>query len=327
MTPTLRLLLGLALVAGALSNAGCAALRVTALRQEGTARHVYSRPIEQVWPEAVQALVAEGYSYRSANGHTLVTDPREDSPGSGTFSTLLLQGQATGPQHCVLRAFKKTERASSLGGSQFQAPSGSIGEEGEVDGPGRLRAEPSRTSSADTAGFTRDLELEWRLIHAVEPQQASYISAEAERAVKEGKAVASAVPSTQAGMASGPTSFEGQLEIERAKKRLPPAVWIPAASGLLLAGGGIASLFEARRHEVLLIQGDRSIQTDADIRRVVQTGKTYEALGLTLCGVGVVSLGTAIVLRYYTSIGRSPVPAVSVVPGNGGAMAVVGGSF
>jgi hypothetical protein len=318
-------------------GAGCAsisAFRKERLRQEGAGAYAYPRPIEQVWPEVEGFLKEKGFSFRPAERYTLVTDPLETSPGSGQWITVLVQGKAVDPGRTIIRVFKKTRGGASIGGSQ---PSGGVSDSSIVTAK---QTEGRQTTgggapAAATAGLTRYIELEWDLLQKIDPQGADQISAEADR-IAEGKAGGMDVAQAQrareqavtgsASKPSGPVSLEDALEAEREKKRLVPAVWIPATAGAVLVGSGLAFEFSARQQEGRLIDGDVGIQSDEDIRKVRAIGQRNDIIGMTMITAGALSLGAAMVI-HYTGIAKPKTPAVSIVPTAGGAAAVVGGSF
>lgn len=103
------------------SSLGCATFRKEALRKEGASAYVYPKPIEKLWPDVQRLLKDEGYGLRAGRGYTLVIDPKETSPGSGQWITLLVQGKGMDPGHSILRVFKKTRGGANLGGAQSNA--------------------------------------------------------------------------------------------------------------------------------------------------------------------------------------------------------------
>lgn len=321
-------------VAIASSTLGCATFRKEALRKEGASAYVYPKPIEKLWPDVQQHLKDEGYGLRAGQGYTLVTDPKETSPGSGQWITLLVQGKAMDPGHSILRVFKKARGGSNLGGAQPEAVANSSIVTATQTEAQMNAGQP--TPAIATAGLARDTELEWKLIQKLDPQGAEQISAEADRIV-EGKSggmdVARAerereqsVRGTSASSPGGPVSLEDALEAERAKKRLVPAVWIPATAGAVLIGTGLGFEFSARHAESRLIDGDITVGTYQEVQDIIAGGKRDEAIGLTLITAGATSLLTAMVL-HYSGVVRPKTPEVTLAPTSGGAMAVVGGSF
>jgi hypothetical protein len=133
---------------------GCAAMRgATARRkhiEDATRGYVYNRPVDQVWGQARQLLFERGYTVRdSGEGgtHQAETEWKHDGNRRVRY---LLSGMPVGDDKAQVQ-FTRSEEQRDKG----------------------------EWSSLDTE---RDLDIEYELLKRVEPEQASVIEADAEKA-------------------------------------------------------------------------------------------------------------------------------------------------
>lgn len=97
--------------------------------------------------------------------------------------------------------------------------------------------------------------------------------------------------------------------------------WLPAIGGLV-AGAAGATFFVLSKQDAATL-GSGASTPGVAITGVAARGRTFEALGLTLIGVGVAGIGASVVWLLL----ERPTPAVTVVPVAGGAVFAFGGSF
>jgi uncharacterized protein YceK len=140
---------------------GCAAIRgATARRkhiEDATRGHVYNRPVDQVWTQARQLLFERGFTVRDtgeASSHQAETEWRQDGNHRVRY---LLSGLPASEDKAQVQ-FTRAEEQHDKGGGW---------------------------SPLDTE---RDMDMEFELIKRVEPDQASVIETEADKAKEQAKA-------------------------------------------------------------------------------------------------------------------------------------------
>ena len=135
---------------------GCAAIRgATARRkhiEDATRGHVYNRPMGQVWGQARQLLFERGYTVRDTGeggSHQAETEWKQE--GNDRRARYLLSGIPAGDDKAQVQ-FTRAEEQHEKGGGW------------------------------STLGTERDLDMEYELIKRVEPEQASVIESDADKA-------------------------------------------------------------------------------------------------------------------------------------------------
>lgn len=136
--------------------AGCAAIRgATARRrhiEDATRGHVYNRPLDQVWGQARQLLFERGYTVRdSGEGGSHQAETEWKQEGRDRRARYLLSGMPTGDDKAQVQFTRAEEQLEKGGGWS-------------------------------SLGTERDLDMEYELIRRVEPEQASVIEADADKA-------------------------------------------------------------------------------------------------------------------------------------------------
>jgi len=137
---------------------GCAAMRGMSARhaymEAATEKHVYERPLNEVWPQARALLFEKGFEVKDTDATNAETEWKVDSSGKERVR-YLLSGIAVGDDKCQV---------------QF------------------MKAEQSRIDKTWTDPDTeRDLELEQRLIEKVEPSVYKQMTAEADAEAEKAK--------------------------------------------------------------------------------------------------------------------------------------------
>src|SRR5512140_3043758 len=92
--------------------AGCATSRRQEALYAEAHQHVYTQPIELVWPQVVKLVAAEGYPHRKgAEEFILVTDWRNDMQQSRVVSSasrLYVEGFRLSENTSAVRIFRQT---------------------------------------------------------------------------------------------------------------------------------------------------------------------------------------------------------------------------
>lgn len=175
---------------------GCATARHQDALYKEAHQHVYTQPIEQVWPQLVQLVSAEGYPHRKGDEEfILVTDWRDDMQQSRVVSSasrLYAEGYRLSENTSAVRIFRQTVFTGNKGAMDPHENSFtgslSVGAAGDIspfaDDP--VKNNQFLNTSADhtplTRGpaelnrsFSRDGELEWKLIQFVDADAAKVI--------------------------------------------------------------------------------------------------------------------------------------------------------
>ena len=177
---------------------GCASTRHREALYEQAHRHVYAQPIEKVWPQLVGLLAAHGYPPRKSNDEfILVSEWRNDTMDSRVVSSssrIYAEGYRVDGNSSMVRVFRQTIFTGNKGAMDARA--NSLGSNITVGGAGDLSPfaeDPIKLNqflgtSADhtpltrspaqlTRSFSRDGELEWKLLQVVEEAKAQAIEA------------------------------------------------------------------------------------------------------------------------------------------------------
>jgi hypothetical protein len=177
--------------------AGCATLRHQDALYNEAHRHVYSQPIERVWPEVVRLVSSEGYPPRKGNEEfVLITEWRNDTQESrvvSSISRVYVEGYRVGSHTSTVRIYKQTVFTGNRGGvSARENRTGSLttGAAGDISPFGedpialshQLGSTPDHTplTRAPTQvnrSVSRDGELEWKLLQRVDTAAAQAIEA------------------------------------------------------------------------------------------------------------------------------------------------------
>jgi len=133
----------------ALLVSGCAAMRGMSAKhayiEAETEKHVYQKPLKEVWPQARQLLFQAGYSVKDTDASNAETEWKVDGTRR---ERLLVSGIDIAPTQCKV---------------QF------------------MRAQEQQVSGKWTSDATeRDLKLEYELIKHVEPDEHNKIESEAD---------------------------------------------------------------------------------------------------------------------------------------------------
>lgn len=146
---------------------GCAALRHQSAVYEEAQRHIYSQPIEEVWPRLVQLLSAEGYPPRKGNQEfILISEWRNDTQMSrvvSSVSRVYAEGHRVDESRSRVRIFRETVFT---------------GDKGPMSRSENLYS--NKLGAAPTGGpgsISRDGELEWKLLQSLDGLSAESIEA------------------------------------------------------------------------------------------------------------------------------------------------------
>jgi hypothetical protein len=177
---------------------GCATARHQEALYEEAHRHLYPQPIEKVWPQLVNLVVAQGYAHRKGDQEfILVTEWRNDMQESRVVSSasrLYAEGYRVSDTSSVVRIFRQTLFTGNKGemNPHENSFSGSltVGGAGDIspfaEDPVRLNqflntsadhTPLTRAPAQMTRSFSRDGELEWKLIQLVDAEAAQAIEA------------------------------------------------------------------------------------------------------------------------------------------------------
>lgn len=188
---------------------GCAAHKQNQMH-ERAGKHVYTRPLPEVWAHVQPLLEARGFAVRSSEGYELVTEWREDivtTQGKTSFTRYLVRGTALSPTSCTVHLYRVSYITQDAGAGQGRNVERGTWQEdgrgtmrsdengritgGEVDesaakpklGGNGMETMPQvdRFDTGDRSSFalatekgytSRDLELEYALLELTEPEAA-----------------------------------------------------------------------------------------------------------------------------------------------------------
>jgi hypothetical protein len=177
---------------------GCASARHREALYEQAQRHVYAQPIENVWPEVVRLVTAQGYPPRKGNDEfILVSEWRQDMMDSRVVSSasrLYVEGYRVDSHSSVVRIFRQTiftgnrgmmnARENSLGNNITVGAAGDLSPFAEDPvklnqflGSSSDHTPLTRSPAQLTRSFGRDGELEWKLLQLVDEARAQAIEA------------------------------------------------------------------------------------------------------------------------------------------------------
>jgi len=177
---------------------GCASARHREALYEQAHRHVYAQPIEKVWPQLVRLVAAEGYPPRKGNDEfILVSEWRSDMMDSRVVSSasrIYAEGYRVDSNTSVVRVFRQTiftgnkgvmnARENSLSSNMTVGGAGDISPFAEDPiklnqflGTSADHTPLTRAPAQLTRSFSRDGELEWKLLQLVDEGRAQAIEA------------------------------------------------------------------------------------------------------------------------------------------------------
>jgi hypothetical protein len=176
---------------------GCATMRHRDAVYNEAHKHVYTQPIEKVWPELVRLMSAEGYPPRKGNDEfVLITEWRNDTQESrivSSISRVYAEGYRVDNHTSAVRIFKQTVFTGNRGGiSARENRVGSLvtGAAGDISpfAEDPIKLSHMMDSSSDHTPLTRspealnrsagrDGELEWKLLQRVDLAAAEAIEA------------------------------------------------------------------------------------------------------------------------------------------------------
>ncbi|WP_224240344.1 hypothetical protein [Hyalangium gracile] len=177
---------------------GCASARHREALYEHAHQHMYKQPIEQVWPEVVRLVAAQGYGHRKGDQEfVLITEWRNDTMASRVVSSasrLYVEGYRLQGGFSTVRIFRQTIFTGNKGPMTAHdnsfTDSLTVAAEGDIlaGAEDPIKMNQFLNTSADhtpltrspaqlTRSFSRDGELEWKLLQMVDAQAASTIEA------------------------------------------------------------------------------------------------------------------------------------------------------
>lgn len=177
---------------------GCATLRHQDALYREAERHVYAEPIEKVWPQLVNVVSAEGYPPRKGDREfILVTEWRNDTMESrvvSSMSRIYAEGYRVDERSSMVRIFRQTVFTGNKGAMtarENQVSGGlTVAAAGDYSAPleDPIQLNHMLNSSADhtpltrtpaqmSRSFSRDGELEWKLLQRMDASAAEAIEA------------------------------------------------------------------------------------------------------------------------------------------------------
>lgn len=177
---------------------GCASGRHRQALYEQAHRHVYAQPIEKVWPQVVSLVAAAGYPPRKGNDEfILVSEWRNDTMDSRVVSSssrVYAEGYRVDSNSCFVRIFRQSVFTGDKGAMSARenslASSITVGGAGDASpfaedpiklnqflGTSADHTPLTRAPAQMTRSFSRDGELEWRLLQYLDEAQAQAIEA------------------------------------------------------------------------------------------------------------------------------------------------------
>ncbi|MBN1204009.1 MAG: hypothetical protein JXB05_03685 [Myxococcaceae bacterium] len=178
--------------------AGCATARHQEALYEKAHRHVYAQPIEQVWPQVVALVATEGYPPRKGEQEfILVTEWRQDTQESRVVSSasrIYAEGLRIDRNTSRVRIFRQTIFTGNKGAMSARdnglANSLTVGAAGDIAtfaedpialnhmlGTSADHTPLTRGPSQLNRSFSRDGQLEWKLLQRVNHEAANAIEA------------------------------------------------------------------------------------------------------------------------------------------------------
>ncbi|KFE68293.1 hypothetical protein [Hyalangium minutum] len=177
---------------------GCASERHRQALYEQAHRHVYAQPIEKVWPQVVSLVAASGYPPRKGgDAFILVSEWRNDTMDSRVVSSssrIYAEGYRVDSNSCFVRIFRQSIFTGDKGAMSARenslASSITVGGAGDASpfaedpiklnqflGTSADHTPLTRAPAQMTRSFSRDGELEWKLLQYLDEAKAQAIEA------------------------------------------------------------------------------------------------------------------------------------------------------
>jgi hypothetical protein len=171
---------------------GCATLKHQAAIEQ-MREYSYARPLDEIWPEVRKLVSEEGYPpMESPSQYVMISDWVTSFDGNRTASSaerIFVRGQQLNRANSEVHIFRESRMSGNKGRLTYRdRTNGSTlmilaaDDENPLDyDPVHLshRLNNARTDSGGGSsnkllnrGFTRDLELEWKLLQRLDPEQA-----------------------------------------------------------------------------------------------------------------------------------------------------------
>jgi hypothetical protein len=162
---------------------GCTAQRRGNYLRDRAGEHVYKQPLSEIWPRVQAVLEERGYSWREKpRSFILETEWKENGGGTlgHSYTRFLVEGLRLKSGGSVLRVLRND--ASSQPTAVHYA-----GRTGPITSAKAANNALIDAANSNTTGMTapqraayRDLELEWDLLQAIDPEAAAALEADAQ---------------------------------------------------------------------------------------------------------------------------------------------------
>lgn len=162
---------------------GCAAQKQENYLRDRAAEHVYSQPLEEMWPRVKAVLQRQGYSWREMpNRFVLETEWKENGGGTlgHSYSRFLIEGMRLKNGGAVLRVMRNDASSQPTAVSY-------AGTTGPINSARAANDAMVNASNSNTSGMTpvqkrayRDLELELAFLRMIDPDAAAALETEAQ---------------------------------------------------------------------------------------------------------------------------------------------------
>lgn len=162
---------------------GCAAQKRENYLRDRTAEHVYSQPLEEMWPRVKAVLQHQGYSWREMpNRFVLETEWKENGGGTlgHAYSRFLIEGMRLRSGGAILRVMRNdaSSQPTAVSYAGTMAP---------INSTRAANDAMVNAANSNTTGMTpvqkrayRDLELEWEFLQVIDPDAAAALETEAQ---------------------------------------------------------------------------------------------------------------------------------------------------
>jgi hypothetical protein len=173
----IRLLLG----AGVVLSSGCATVRQQAVVEQ-MYEYAYARPLDEVWPEVRRFVAEEGYPPLESPGQYVVISDWVTSFGENRIASsaerIFVRGVPLNRANSEVRIFRQTRMLGNKGQPSYRERNNgsslmvlTADEASPLDGSGGsgFRLGAPRTQNRV---FTRAVDLEWKLLRRLDPEDA-----------------------------------------------------------------------------------------------------------------------------------------------------------
>jgi len=162
---------------------GCAAQKRENYLRDRAAEHVYSQPLEEMWPRVKAVLQHQGYSWREMP-HRFVLETEWKENGGGTlghsYSRFLIEGMRLRSGGAILRVMRNDASSQPTAVSY-------AGTTGPINSARAANNAMVNAANSNTTGMTsvqkrayRDLELELEFLQVIDPDAAIALETEAQ---------------------------------------------------------------------------------------------------------------------------------------------------